>query len=160
MHSRHGKSLTSAAKTDFSNLCAKVFGMDSVLDGELMLPSKESGKAPWFVIWDIPVHQGRDLTQQMYITRLAILAKYWTDFKEMGRIRVYDNLWIAQQSTLASLDGMLQQCDGKLLEGVVAKNLANNLSWSRVGQVETIHQLKFRVEDLRPTSPRSPLHIA
>jgi hypothetical protein len=153
MYSRHGSPLASAAKTDFSILCAKTFGPDCVLDGELMLPLKESGQPPWYVIWDIPVFQGRDLSQERYLTRLAILAKYWTDFRELGRIRLAHNLWIAELASLASLDGMLRACDGKVFEGVVAKNLAHHLNWSRIGQLECTNQLKFRVEDLRKPPP-------
>ena len=154
--SRHGAPLSSAAKTDFSNLCARIFGMDSTLDGELMLPLKASGQPPWFVIWDIPVHQGRDLTQVSYLARLAVLAKHWTDFREPGRIRVAHNLWIAEVGEMKMLDAMLQRCDGKLIEGVVAKNISHHLNWSRIAQLDCTSQVKFRIEDLRESKPPQP----
>lgn len=157
MHSRHGKSLSSAAGTDFSNSCRRIFGFDTILDGELVLPTKASGLAPWYVIWDMPVYKGRDLLQEMYITRLALLNKYHTDFKEFGRVRLAHNIWMAEIMSIASLDAALQRCDGKLIEGVVGKNLSSSLNWSRVGQLDCSNQVKFRVEDLRPpTKPESP----
>ncbi len=157
MFSRHGKPLSSAAGTDFSSLCRMVFGFDTILDGELMLPLKASGEPPWYVVWDIPVHKGRDLTNEMYVTRLAILNAYRTDFKEVGRVRIKHNLWISELMNIKSLDAMLQSSDGKKLEGVVAKNMSHNMAWSRLGQLETTSQLKFRTEDYRgPEKPPRP----
>jgi len=141
MHSRHGVPLTSAIGTDFSTECMKIFGLDCIFDGELC---KIKGKLN-FIIWDVPVWRGKDLTQEMYATRLAILSKYWSDFKETGRIRVRHNVWIAGIYTLSQLDSLILHCDKKLIEGVVAKDLRSTMAWSRVGQMECTRMLKYRV---------------
>jgi ATP-dependent DNA ligase len=124
----------------------KVFGMDCILDGELLSPSVSGLKEHIYVVWDIPVYRGKDLTKEMYATRLAILARYWSDFKSTGRIRIRHNLHAIGLYTLDQIDGMIKLCDGKFLEGIVAKDLTSTLEWSRIKQVDTTSQLKWRAK--------------
>jgi len=146
MNSRHGAPLSSAAKTDFSSACARIFGLNCLIDGELLLPGVSGVKKPEFVIYDLPVHCGLDLTGVNYAARLAILSKYWTDFRDEFRIRVAHNIFITGLHTLDQLEVMVQRSGTKLIEGVVAKNLADTLSWSRISSVESTSQLKWRKE--------------
>jgi ATP-dependent DNA ligase len=146
MHSRHGAPLTSAKGGDFSKECAQIFGLDCILDGELIGPVQGDKKEDYtFVIWDIPVLNGKDLTREPYQTRLAHLDKYKTDFKELGRNRVNAKIWIAETYTFLHLNAVMAQMHEKAHEGLVAKNLEHHLDWSRVSQLECRGQVKYRL---------------
>lgn len=147
VYSRGGVPLVSAKDTDFSTECAKVFGLDCVLDGELVGPA-QGGPASgyWLVVWDIPVRHGVDLTRRPYSERLAILDGYKTSFNAAGRSRVRHNIWIAETYPFQDLHTarVARLAEPLLVEGIVAKRLSSGLHWSRTKQIETHDVFKYR----------------
>lgn len=147
--SRRGDPLAAAGFEKWSDVCSPIFGMDTMLDGELIGPPQGWDKTKYqLILWDIPVFRGRDLTKNLYHERLKILDNFKTDFVEPWRHRIHHNVWIMKSFQLQDLDWMLDfaKNNSEIIEGIVAKARTHNLSWSRLSQQDCPSQIKFRLK--------------
>ena len=144
-HSRHGTPLNSADGTDFSTECAQLFGLDCIIDGELVGPAQTGNKKDYFfVVWDIPVLNGVDQTKLTYQDRF-LSRPFKTGEEQMGRLRLSNKIWLAKSYSMLHLNAVVSQLSGKMHEGVVAKDPNKTLDWSRLSQLECRSQLKWRL---------------